>query len=139
MSSKLIEDTVKDDSGMKYMQLLFYYVQDSKLFTVHLPETDVKTDNFVVKFLEFSPRILEGYVQATELCFTFSTAIIKVVLQFSFGFLVIAFLLIVYLVQWILSHFVERREAFNDLQIQLVQAFLLTVLFSYQKLVIGDH
>ena len=56
-----------DDSGFKYMQILFYYVQDAKLFTVCLPEIDVKSENFVVKVLEFSPKILEAYTEATEL------------------------------------------------------------------------
>ena len=131
------EDTATDDSGMKYMQLLFYYVQDSKLFTIKLPEIGGKTENIVVKFLEFSPRILEAYVQATELCLIFSTAITKVVLQFSFGFLVIAFLFLVYLIQWILSHLVQRNLPFSKLEIKLVQAFILTVLFSYQNVVMG--
>ena len=83
---------------MKYMQLLFYYVQDSNLFAVYLPEVSVKSKNIVVEFLELSPRIMEVYVQATELCFTFMTAISKVVLQFLFGFFVIGSLFLVYLI-----------------------------------------
>ena len=130
------KDEATDDSGMKYIQLLFYYVQDSKLFTVQLPDIGGKTENIVIKFLQFSPRILEAYVQATELCFIFSTAITKVVLQFSFGFLVIAFLCVVYLVQLILSHCVQKL-AFDQLQMKLVQAFTLAVLFSYQNAVMG--
>ena len=102
-----------------------------------MPEIGGKTENFVVNFLEFSPRILEAYVQATELCLTFSTAITKVVLQFSFGFLVIAFLFVVYLMQLILSLFVQKKLLFDELEMKLVQAFILTVLFSYQKVVMG--
>ena len=82
------KDTATDENDLKYMQLLFYYVQDSKLFTVHFPETDTKTENIVVKFLEFSPDILRAYIQVSELCFAFSTATMKVVLNLSFGFLV---------------------------------------------------
>ena len=112
-------------------------MQDSKLFSVQFPEVSVKTENVLVEFLEFSPLIVKVYVQATELCFSFCTAIVKVVLQFSFGFLVMAFLFLVYLIQWGLSHFVQRKPAFDELKIKLVQAFLLTILFSYQKVVLG--
>ena len=131
------ENNATDESGMKYMQLLFYYVQDSKLFIVHLAEISVKSKNVVVEFLEFLPRILEAYVQATELCFMFTTAISKVVLQFSFGFLVIGFLFLIYLIQWIISHLVQRDLPLNALKMKLVQAFILTVLFSFQQVVMG--
>ena len=59
------KDTPIDENDLKYMQLLFYYVQDSKLFTVHFPETDTRTENIVVKFLEFSPDILTAYIQVS--------------------------------------------------------------------------
>ena len=131
------EDPVTDEGGMKYIQLLLYYVQDSKLFTVHLPEIGVKTENNLIEVLEFSPLFLEAYVQATKLCFSFSTAITKVILQLSFGFLVMGLFFLVYLIQWVLSHFVQRKSAFHELQIKLMQTFLLTILFSYQKVVMG--
>ena len=132
-----IENNATDESDMKYIQLLFYYVQDSKLFTLYLPEVSAKSQNIVVEFLKFSPRILEVYVQATELCFTFTTAISTVVLQFLFGFLVIGFLFLIYLIQWILSTLVQRDLPFNKVKMKLVQAFILTVLFSFQKVVMG--
>ena len=131
------EDTATDENDLKYMQLLFYYVQDSKLFTVHFPETDTKTENIVVKFLEFSPDILRAYIQASELCFVFSTATMKVAFSLSLGFLVMTFLFFVYCIQKITSHIVQRKSHFVTLEIKLVKAFLVTVLLSYQKLVIG--
>ena len=33
------------ESGLKYIQILFYYVQDSKLFIVYLPQMDGKSEN----------------------------------------------------------------------------------------------
>ena len=131
------KDTATEENDLKYMQLLFYYVQDSKLFTVHFPETDTKTENIVVKFLEFSPDILRAYIQVSELCFVFSTATMKVVLSLSFGFLVMTFLFFVYCIQKITSHIVQRKSHFVTLEIKLVKAFLVTVLLSYQKLVMG--
>ena len=131
------EDTVTNDNGFKYMQLLFYYVQDSKLFTVQLPEISAKTDNIVVNFLEFSPWILEAYIQARDLCFEYSSSVLKVTLQLLFGFLVMIFLFLVYALHRILSHYLFRKLDSEEMRKKLVQAFLLTVLFSYQKVVIG--
>ena len=131
------KDTATDENDLKYVQLLFYYVQDSKLFTVHFPETDTKTENIVVEFLEFSPDILRAYIQVSELCFAFSTATMKVVFSLSFGFLVMTFLFFVYCIQKITSHIVQRKSHFVTLEIKLVKAFLVTVLLSYQKLVMG--
>ena len=129
------EDTAVDANDLKYMQLLFYYVQDSKLFTIHFPETDTKSENIIMKFFEFSPDILKAYIQASELCFAFSNTILKVALQVLFGFLVLTFLLLTYLIQKITAYFVQKN--FADLEIKLVQTFLVTVLLSYQKLVMG--
>ena len=88
-----------DQNDFKYIQILLYYVQDSELFTVFLPESSQNTSNIVVQFLEFSPVILQVYMQTTELCFAFSSAVVKIVLQFSFGFVVMLFIFIVYLIQ----------------------------------------
>ena len=60
----------------------------------------------------------------------------KAVLQISFGFLVMFFLCFVYVIQKVLSNFIQSK-IFNNIRIKLVQAFILTVLLSYQKLVMG--
>ena len=130
-------DGKTEDSGFKYMQILFYYVQDAKLFTINLPQLDEETKNIVLKFLEFSPEILAVYIETTELCFALSSAIIKVTFELSFGFLVMLFLFVLYVFQKFLSHYIKRTMFWNDLNVKLIQAYLLTVLFSYQKLVMG--
>ena len=134
---KPVEDDEKEQSGLKYIQILLYFVQDSKLFTIYLPEMNTKTDNIVVKFLEFSPEILSAYIHVTEVCFVFSSAILNVSLQLLFGFLVMLFLFLVYTIQSLVSFCVQRKVTCTDLKVKLVQAFLLTVLFSYQKMVMG--
>ena len=126
-----------DDDNLKFMQILFYYVQDSKLFTIYLPKIDVETTNVAVKFLEFSPEILAMYIKASELCFAFSSAIIKVTFQLSFGFLVMFFLYFAYLIHVLISHCIQINIHLNDLKVKLIQAFLLTILLSYQKMVMG--
>ena len=130
-------ENVEADSGIKYMQILLYYVQDSKLFTVHLPQMNTKAENVFVKFLEFSPDILAAYIKATEFCFAFSSAISNIVLKLSFGFVVMFFLFFVYAIQSLVSFTMQRKFGWTEVNVKLVQAFLLTVLFSYQKLVMG--
>ena len=131
-----VQDNQPGESGMKYMQIHFYYVQDSKLFNIYLPKVDVKTENIIVKFLTFSPFILETYVDARELCFVFSSAIIKVVLELSFRLLVILFLFLIILIQRCLLHCIKRKVFLEKLKVKLVEGFLLLVLVSYQKLLI---
>ena len=57
------------------MQILFYYVEDWM---------NGKSENFLVKFFEFSPRIWEAYVKGTELCFKFSS---RLLFKFHLDFL----------------------------------------------------
>ena len=131
-----IDGTERDESGLKYMQILFYYVQDSKLFAVHLPEVDAESENVVLKFLAFSPLIFETYVYATKICIVFSSAIVKVVFELSFRLLIMMFLCMIYLIQRFLAHYINKM-LLAKLKVKLVQAFLLAVLLSYQKLLIG--
>ena len=98
---------------------------------------DSTTENVVVKFLEFSPGILGIYIEATELCLVVSSAIIKVVFELSFRFLVMMFLGLIYLIQRFLSQCTKKKVFMEKLKVKLVEAFLLTVLVSYQKLLIG--
>ena len=126
-----------DQNDLKYIQILLYYVQDSKLFNVSLPESESNTASIVVEFLEFSPGFLKAYIQVTELCFAFSSAVVKIILQLTFGFLVMLFIFCVDVVQKILSKLVSRKLDCAQLKGKLVPAFIFTVLFSYQKLVIG--
>ena len=92
---------------------------------------------FLFKFLEFSPDILAAYIKATEFCFAFSSAILNIVLKLSFGFVVMFFLFLVYAIQSLVSFTMQRKFSWTKVNVKLVQAFLLTVLFSYQKLVMG--
>ena len=126
-----------DESCLKYVQILFYYVQDSKHFIVYLPQMDGKSENFLLKLFNFSSRILETYVEATEVCFQFSYVILKVTFQLSFQFLVMVFLFLTYIIQRFINNYVKRQVLFDELKVKLVQAYVFTVLLSYQKVVMG--
>ena len=48
------EDKSDADSGMKFMQIFLYYVQDATLFKIHLPDANEPSEIFLVKILQFS-------------------------------------------------------------------------------------
>ena len=128
------------DSGMKYIQILFYYVQDSSLFHVHLPEQTQQSEELIVKILQFSPEIiviLHGKV--SDMCFTHgTTAVSKVLLKSLFGPYVMCLFLLVYLVQKQLSRYLHPKSPlWKSLRAGLTQAFLMAFLFSYQQIVTG--
>ncbi len=129
-----------DESGMKYMQILFYYIQDASLFKVLLQSEETSQEaNGILSVLQFSPELLMAYTRLSEACLTStSTAVVKVLFKSSFGFLVLAFLFCIYLFQIIMStHSQKCSSQWKFLKRSLIQAFLLTVLFSYQKIVTG--
>ena len=129
------KDSNKDDadSGMNYVQILLYYVQDATLFKIHLPNVQQQSDNFLVKLLQFSPEILTVYYKVSDMCFTRNTtAMMKVFLSSMFGSCIVLFLCIVYLIQWMMSICLKRHShIWETVRSKLTQEFLLTVLFSY--------
>ena len=136
---KVARDKSDTDSGMKYVQIMLYYVQDATLFKIHLPNAKQQNENVLVKFLQFSPEILTLYYKVSDLCFTRNTtAVMKVFLSSMFGLCIILFLSLVYLILWIFSrYFGKVSSGWEILRSKLTQAFLLTILFSYQKIIIG--
>ena len=132
------ESEDKHSGGMKYVQILFYYVQDARLFKIPLPSVvqEASTPNVIVQFLEFSPNVLNIYSKASDLCFVYTTAKLKVLYQSFFGLVMITFLFLLYVLQESLSRLV-KSNCFLKMKAKLVQTFLLILLFSYQKLVIG--
>ena len=133
------KNTADTDSGMKYVQIMLYYVQDATLFKIHLLNAKQQSENFLVKILQFSPEILTVYYKVSDLCFTKNTtAVMKVLLSSMFGPCIILLLSIVYILHWILSrHFGKDSINWEILRSKLTQAFLLTILFSYQKIIKG--
>ena len=127
----------KDDDVMKYVQILFYYVQDAVLFKVQLPNEGNQDESIVVKILHFSPEVVTTlYTQVSSLCFSpGTTAITKILFSSLFGPCVIVFLLFLYLAQKYLHH--RKPKSLKMFRARLVQIFLLVVLFSYQNMVIG--
>ena len=129
-----------DDDGMKYLQILFYYVQDAELFKVSIPTENDKEENILIKILQISPEIvLSSYTKVSELCFTSTnTATTKVFLKFLFGPSIMLFLLLLYISQLILQKCKLICESnLKALRVCMTRAFLLIYLLSYQQLIKG--
>ena len=135
------EEKEEKESGMKYLQILFYFVQDAALFKVHLPNADLDSDqkSTLIRFLEFSPQILLLYVKVTNLCLiSTTTAVLKVALKALFGPCIMILLFLLYMGQLLLSSFIQKdSEIWETIKAKLTEAFILTILFSYQKIVQG--
>ena len=108
---------------MKYVQILFYNVQDAALFNVQLQGEDQQDESIVVKILQFSPEVLTTlYTHVSDLCFiSGTTSVTKILFSSLFGPCVMIFSCII-------------GKSCKMFRARLVQKFLLVILFSYQKL-----
>ena len=62
---------VKEEGSFKYLQILFYYVQDAALFKIELPGKHSEQTNTFVKILQFTPDVLTNiYDSMIGTCFT---------------------------------------------------------------------
>ena len=128
------------DIGTKYLQILFYYVQDAVLFKVKLPTDNVsKTESFIVKILQFSPEVFAVYTNYSDICFTYGgSAVSKISMKSVFGPCVMLFLLLVYLIFKLASKWNSCCLSFcHFVHSYLIQTFLLVFLISYQQIITG--
>ena len=131
---------VKEEGSFKYLQILFYYVQDAALFKIELPEKQSEQTNTFVKILQFTPDVLTNiYDSMTETCFDFgTTAVSKILFKSIFGPCVMLFLFVIYLCQsGVFSVRKKTSKLSRVIKYKLVQSFLLVILFSYQQIVTG--
>ena len=135
-----VKKEIKDheDGGIKYMQILFYYVQDSSLFQINL-SNNAKNENVLVKILHFSPDILaDVYQGVNELCLSSGSALTKCFFKTLFGTCVILIICVICLIQIALSRFLWKQSTIlTNLKGASTQAFLLSLLFSFQRLATG--
>ena len=132
------ESQTKEDS-MKYLQILFYYVQDASLFKVHLPEFEASDDSILIQIFQWSPDIIaKMYLGISNMCFPLTTAITKILFKCLFGPCVILFLFLIYISQNIMGRLCKGQSRFlHFVRLSLLKVFILSVLFSYQQMLIG--
>ena len=140
--NKQNSDNIKSDSSsIKYIQILFYYVQDASLFKVHLPDKGHTEESLFVQVIQFSPDVLAFLItEMRNVCFTSSNpALTKVLFKFIFGQSLMLLFLLVWLTLCILSKCRHISSAavtmWNTLKHTLCQAYLFALLFSYQTLI----
>ncbi len=130
-------DAKNEESGMKYIQILLYYVQDGSLFETEVPLQGTTGTSALQLLLQFSPDIV-GFVykNITSICIPSSTSITKVVFQAALGPCVLSSVFLMYLIQRYVSKFM-RQILWTSIRCSLMKAFVMTLLFSYQKIVTG--
>ena len=131
---------VKEEGSFKYLQILFYYVQDAALFKIELPGKQSEQTSTFVKILQFTPDVLTNiYDSMTETCFDFgTTAVSKILFKSIFGPCVMLFLFVIYLCQsCVFSMRKKTSKLSSAINYKLVQSFLLVILFSYQQILTG--
>ena len=78
---KSAEKEVKEEGSFKYLQILFYYVQDAALFKIELPGKQSEQTSTFVKIIQFTPDVLASiYDSMTETCFTLGTTAVSKIL-----------------------------------------------------------
>ena len=77
----------ESEDGLKYLQILFYYVQDAILFKIHLPHENLHDEGIMVKILQFSPEAITYlYKIVSDLCYKDgTTAVTKILFKSLFG------------------------------------------------------
>ena len=138
--SKSLEKEVKEEGSFKYLQILFYYVQDAALFKIELPGKQSEQTSTFVKILQFTPDVLTNlYDSMIETCFDFgTTAVSKILFKSIFGPCVMLFLFVIYLCQSCVFSMRKKTSTLSSMiKYKLVQSFLLVILFSYQQIVTG--
>ena len=130
-----------DSSDTKYIQILFYYIQDATLFKVHLPDDGHVGESLFVKVIKFSPEMLASVItKVVEVCLTFSSPpITKVLMKSLFGPSLMVFLLFIWLTVSVVSklRYCSVLNILNTMKGAIFQAFLYGLLFSYQQMVTG--
>ena len=129
-----------ESSDIKYIQILFYYVQDAALFKIHLPDDGKSGESVFVQIIQVSPDVLASFLtRATDICFkSHFPALTKVLFKSLFGPYVMVFIFSIFMTQKLLSNFIKRNsQSYSTLKALLVKAYLMALLLSFQQIVTG--
>ena len=138
--SKVSKKKIKEEGSFKYLQILFFYVQDETLFQIELPGENLEQASTFLKIMQFSPDVLTSiYNRVTDTCFVLgTTAVSKILFKSIFGPCVMLFLFLIYLCQSCIFSLTKIKSRFSNLiEYKLLQSFVLVILFSYQQIVTG--
>ena len=134
-----VKDNNSDDST-KYIQILFFCIQDALLFKINIPGQNYQEKGTIEKILSFSPKILTlTYSKVIHTCFSYAeTPVSKILFEMFFGLYLVFIIWLLYLILKLTSKFLKKTSnIWAKLKSCLLRAFLLGMLFSYQNLVMG--
>ena len=134
-----VKDNNSDDST-KYIQILFFYIQDAILFKINIPGQNYQEKGTIEKILSFSPNILTlTYSKIIHTCFSYAeTPVSKILFEMFFGLYLVFIIWLPYLILKLTSKFLKKTSnIWAKLKSCLLRAFILGMLFSYQNLVMG--
>ena len=124
---------------MKYVQILFYYVQDASLFMVLLPQTEQQNDNILQQILLFSPPLSALYTKASTFCLSEETTVVtKIFIIYLFGPFVILLLFMLFLFHKLILFVKGYSNTQRMFSLAISQAFLLAILLSFQQIIKGS-
>ena len=130
----------KSDDSTKYIQILFFYIQDAVLFKINIPGQNYQEKGTIEKILSFSPKILTlTYSKVIHTCFSYAeTPVSKILFEMFFGLYLIFIIWLLYLILKLTSKFLKKTSnIWAKFKSCLLRAFLLGILFTYQNLVMG--
>ena len=130
----------KSDDSTKYIQILFFYIQDAVLFKINIPGQNYQEKGTIEKILSFSPKILTlTYSKVIHTCFSYvETPVSKILFEMFFDLYLVFIIWLLYLIVKITSKFLKKTSnIWAKFKSCLLRAFLLGMLFSYQNLVMG--
>ena len=136
--NKVIDN--KSDDSTKYIQILFFYIQDALLFKINIPGQNYQKKGTIEKILSFSPKILTlTYSKVIHTCFSYAeTPVSKILFEMFFGLYLVFTIWLLYLILIFASKFLKKTSNIcAKFKSCLLRAFLLGILFSYQNLVMG--
>ena len=134
------KESDKVDDNSKYIQILFFYIQDAIPFKINIPGISTKEKGAIAKIMSFSPEMFTLiYTKVIHTCFSYvKTSVSKVIFEMLFVLYLIVITSLLYMIQKIISKFLKKTSNFwAKVKSCLLKAFLLGVLFSYQNLVMG--
>ena len=134
-----VKDNKSDDST-KYIQILFFYIQDAVLFKINIPGQNYPKKGTIEKILSFSPKILTlTYSKVIHTCFSYAeTPVSKILFEMFFGIYLIFIIWLLYLILKLTSKLLKKTSnIWAKFKSCLLRAFILGMLFSYQNLVMG--
>ena len=90
----------KTDDNSKYMQILFFYIQDAILFKINVPGISTHEKGAIAKFMSFSPEIFTLiYTKVIHTCFSYvKTPASKVIFEMLFGLYLIVIISLLYVI-----------------------------------------